>query len=52
MTANHKTDRHARGRPKTKRAHVPKVGATFDTELQRYVMPSERVVPKPKQGKR
>ncbi len=39
MTA-HKTNRHAkRGR----RPRAPKEGATFDTELQRYVMQSERV---------
>jgi hypothetical protein len=41
MTA-HKTDSHAkRGR----RAQPPKEEATFDTELQRDVMPSERVSP-------
>lgn len=28
----------------------PKQEATFDTELQRYVMPSERHVAMPKQG--
>jgi hypothetical protein len=44
MTATHKTDPHARGRPKTQRTHAPKEEATFDTELQRYVMPSERHV--------
>jgi hypothetical protein len=41
MTA-HKTDRHARGRPKNQRPRAPKEEATFDTGLQRYVMPSER----------
>ena len=44
MTATHKTDPHARGRPKTQRKHAPKEEATFDAELQRYVMPSERRV--------
>jgi len=51
MTATHKTDPHARGRPKTQRTHAPKEEATFDTELQRYVMPSERHVTMLKQGK-
>ena len=49
MTATHKTDRHAkRGR----RPRAPKEEATFDTELLRYVMPSERSVTMPKQDKR
>jgi hypothetical protein len=40
MTATHKTDRYAkRGR---RRDHPLKDEAIFDTELQRYVMPSER----------
>jgi len=43
-----KKDSH-RGRPKIQRA--PKEEATFDTKLQRYVMPSERHVKIPKQGK-
>jgi hypothetical protein len=49
MTA-HKTDSHARGRPKGQRSRAPKEEATFDTELQRYVMPSERRVTTPKQS--
>jgi hypothetical protein len=47
MTA-HKTDRHAkRGR----RPAPTKEEATFDTELQRYVMPSEHSVTMLKQDK-
>ena len=47
MTA-HKTDSHAkRGR----RAQPPKEEATFDTELQRYVMPSEHRATVSKQSK-
>jgi len=46
----HKTDSH------TKRGHrrvkSPKEEATFDTELQRYVMSGECSVTMPKQGKR
>jgi hypothetical protein len=45
----HKTDGHARrGR---RRVHPLKDEATFDTELQRYIMPSERHANMPKQGK-
>jgi len=51
MTATHKTDPHARGRPKTQRTHAPKEEATFDSELQRYVMPCERHATMLKQGK-
>ena len=52
MTRPHKTDPHARGRPKNQRPRAPKEEAISDTELQRYVMPSERVSPCPrkKQG--
>jgi hypothetical protein len=41
----HKTDSFGKGgRPRGPRVHrVPKKEATFDIELQRYVMPSERV---------
>ena len=52
MTAAHKTDPHARGRPKTQRTRAPKEETTFDTELQRYIMPSERRVTMLKPGKR
>ncbi len=46
MTA-HKTYSHGkRGR---RRDHPPKDEAIFDTELQRYVMPSERYAAIPKQ---
>ena len=41
MTTTHKTDPHARGRRKTQRTHAPKEEAIFDTELQKYVMPSK-----------
>jgi hypothetical protein len=51
MTATYKTGCQARGRHKTQRTHAPKVEATFDTELQRYVMPSERRVTMLKQCK-
>jgi len=48
MTATHKTDRYAkRGHPRA----PPKEEAIFDTELQRYVMPSERHAAMPKQDK-
>ena len=47
----HKKDPHSRGRPKTQRTHTPKEEAIFDTELQRYIMPSERHVTMTKQGK-
>ena len=44
---DHKTDSHDKpGR----RPRASKEGATFDTELQRYVMLSERHVKKLKQG--
>jgi hypothetical protein len=49
MTANHKIDRHAKKGPRAQ--HVPKEEATFDAELQRYVMPSERRVSMLKQVK-
>lgn len=32
------------GRPRDRVHHAPKEEATFDTELQRYVMPSERML--------
>jgi len=51
MTGTYKTDPHARGRPKNQRTHAPKEEATFDTQLQRCVMPSERHVTMLKQGK-
>jgi hypothetical protein len=41
MTA-HKTDHHAK--PGRRPRAPPKEEATFDTELQRYVMPGERRV--------
>jgi hypothetical protein len=45
----HKTDNHAkRGHRKV---HPLDDEAIFDTELQRYVMPSERHAATPKQGK-
>jgi hypothetical protein len=44
------TGTYKRGRPKTQRKHAPKEEATFDNELQRYVMPSERRVIMLKQG--
>jgi hypothetical protein len=48
MTA-HKSDSHAkRGH---RRDHPLKDEVIFDTELQRYVMPSERHAAMPKQGK-
>jgi hypothetical protein len=50
MAGTYKTDRHARGRPKTQHAHAPKEKATLDAELQRYVMPSERHVTMLKQA--
>ena len=40
MIATHKTDSHAK--PGRRPRAPPKEGATFDTELQRYVMPGER----------
>ncbi len=44
----HKKDSHAkRG---YRRIKLPKEEATFDTELQRYIMPSEHAFV-PKQGK-
>ena len=49
MTANHKIDRHAKKGPRAQRAH--KEEATFDAELQRYVMPNERRISMIKQGK-
>ena len=49
MTANHKVDRHTKKGPRAK--HAPKQEATFDAELQRYVMPNERRVSMLKQGK-
>ena len=49
MSANNKPDRHAKKGPRARRA--PKEEATFDAELQRYVMPSERRVGMLKQGK-
>jgi hypothetical protein len=49
MTANHKIDLHAKKGPRAKRA--PKEEATFDAELQRYVMPSERRVSMHKRAK-
>jgi hypothetical protein len=48
MTA-HKTDRHAKRGRRTRAP--PKEEATFDTELQRYVMPSERVSPCPSKAR-
>jgi hypothetical protein len=48
MTATHETDRHAKKCPRAQR--VPKEEAIFDTELQRYVMPNERLT-MPKQCK-
>jgi hypothetical protein len=48
MTAR-KTDYHAN--PGRRPRALPKEGATFDTELQRDVMPSERVTMS-KQGKK
>ena len=42
MTATHKTNRHSKkARPMVQR--TPKEEATFDTKLQRYVMPIERI---------
>jgi hypothetical protein len=52
MTGTYKTDHHTRGRPKIQRTHAPKEEATFNTELQRYVMPGERHVIMLKQDKR
>jgi hypothetical protein len=49
MTANHKIGRHARKGPRAQR--VAKEEATFDAELQRYVMPSERRVSMLREGK-
>jgi hypothetical protein len=40
MTANHKPDRHSKKGPRAQRK--PKEEATFDPELQRYVMAGER----------
>ena len=48
MTANHKIDRAKKG---SRAQHTPKEEATFDAELQRYVMPSERRISMLKQGK-
>ena len=46
----HKTDSHnKRGH---RRVKPPNEEATFDTELQRYVMPSERRATMLKQGER
>ena len=44
----HKADSH--GKP-GRRPRASKDGATFDTELQRYVMPKERNAAMPKQDK-
>jgi len=49
MTADHKIDPHPKKGPRARRA--PKEEATFDAELQRYVMPSERRISMLKQGK-
>jgi hypothetical protein len=51
MTGTYKTEHHTRGRPNNQRTHAPKEEATFDTELQRYVMPGERHVTMTKQDK-
>ena len=45
----HNTDSHTRRGHR--RVKPPKEEATFDTELQRYVMPGERHVTMPKCGK-
>ena len=45
----HKADRHGK-RGRRRRASL-KDGATFDPELQRYVMPKERNAAMPKQDK-
>ena len=49
MTANHRIDHHAKKGPRAQRAH--KEEATFDAELQRYVMPNERRISMIKQGR-
>ena len=45
----HNTDSHTRRGHR--RVKPPKEEATFDAELQRYVMPGECSVTMPKQGK-
>jgi len=50
MTAAHKAGSPAKRSRRAQRA--PKEEATFDTELQRYIMPSERRVTMLKPGKR
>ena len=49
MATTHKTDLKAENGPRARRAY--KEEATFDNELQRYVMPSERfIMPKQKRS--
>ena len=43
MAETHKTDLKAENGPRARRAY--KEGATFDNELQRYVMPSNLPLP-------
>lgn len=49
MAATHKIELNAEKGPRARRAY--KEEATFDSELQRYVMPSERfIMPKQKRS--